>query len=74
MAMLTLIKIAFGLTSWITIGTCVKTLESPYRFSPYQAKSEFNIKRENDKFLKKYPKVMIVWLLDTYMDISLHNG
>ena len=72
MALNKTIKVGIGLISWVTICSCVKTLDNPYRFSPYeqshsynrepseargQKVSDFEAKRENDKFLYKYSKV-----------------
>ena len=72
MALNKTIKVGIGLISWVTICSCVKTLDNPYRFSPYEQShsynrepseardkkiSDFEAKRENDKFLYKYSKV-----------------
>ena len=75
MALRKSIKVGIGLMSWVTICSCVKTLDNPYRFSPYeqsnsldrehsvargQKVSDFEA-RENDKFLYKYSKVIITF-------------
>ena len=72
MALKKTIKVGIGLISWVTLCNCVKTLDNPYRFSPYEQShsldrersvargqkiSDFEAKRENDKFLYKYSKV-----------------